>query len=137
VVTPAPDAAPVETLQPVAETVGQAVHETVTAPQPEPAPKEFDEIREKVAIGASAAAEIPNMQTMMNAHMSVCKAFGVTDSRSKCVLDALGVANIMQITEDNKKAWFVRASESVVSQLEMIKADETGEMLKMVLDSVQ
>lgn len=143
VATPEPDAAPVETLQPQAATVGQAVHETVTAPQPEPAPKEFDEVRETVAAattastGASAASEVPSTQQMMPMHMNVCKAFGATDSRAKCVLDALGVANILQITDDAKKVWFMNASQAVLDQLDTIKSDNSGEMLKMVLDNVQ
>ena len=106
-----------------------AVAEAPTAPTPsvEAAPT--------APVGASAASEVPAMDVMMKAHMSVCQGFGVNDTRHKAVLERLDAANIMMI-KDDKKAWFVAASNAVAEQLETIKADPSGEMLKMVLDSV-
>ena len=130
----APQVVDAPTLQPQAETVGQAMHTGVTVDAPtEPTPAV--EAAPVAPVGASASSEIPNMSDMMSAHMGVCQGFGVTDSRHKAVLERCEAANIMMITDD-KKAWFVNASKAVLEQLEVIKADPSGEILKTVLDSV-
>ncbi|QZI93296.1 hypothetical protein SIPHO075v1_p0073 [Vibrio phage PS65A.1] len=130
----APQVVDAPTLQPQAETVGQAMHTGVTVDAPtEPTPAV--EAAPVAPVGASASSEIPNMSEMMTAHMGVCQGFGVTDSRHKAVLERCEAANIMMITDD-KKAWFVNASKAVLEQLEVIKADPSGEILKTVLDSV-
>ena len=130
----APQVTDAPTLQPQAETVGQAMHTGVTVDAPtEPTPAV--EAAPVAPVGASASSEIPNMSDMMTAHMGVCQGFGVTDSRHKAVLERCEAANIMMITDD-KKAWFVNASKAVLEQLEVIKADPSGEILKTVLDSV-
>ncbi len=130
----APQVVDAPTLQPQAETVGQAMHTGATVEAPtEPTPAV--EAAPVAPVGASASSEIPNMSDMMTAHMGVCQGFGVTDSRHKAVLERCEVANIMMITDD-KKAWFVNASKAVLEQLEVIKADPSGEILKTVLDSV-
>ncbi|AUR83339.1 ribonuclease H-like domain protein [Vibrio phage 1.033.O._10N.222.49.B8] len=130
----APQVVDAPTLQPQAETVGQALHTGATVEAPtEPTPAV--EAAPVAPVGASASSEIPNMSDMMTAHMGVCQGFGVTDSRHKAVLERCEAANIMMITDD-KKAWFVNASKAVIDQLEVIKADPSGEILKTVLDSV-
>ncbi|AUR81723.1 hypothetical protein NVP1012O_74 [Vibrio phage 1.012.O._10N.261.48.C12] len=130
----APQVVDAPTLQPQAETVGQAMHTGATVDAPtEPVPAV--EAAPVAPVGASASSEIPNMSDMMTSHMGVCQGFGVTDSRHKAVLERCEAANIMMITDD-KKAWFVNASKAVLEQLEVIKADPSGEMLKTVLDSV-
>ncbi|QZI89625.1 hypothetical protein SIPHO076v1_p0092 [Vibrio phage PS34B.1] len=130
----APQVVDAPTLQPQAETVGQAVHTGATVDAPtEPTPAV--EAAPVAPVGASASSEVPNMSDMMTAHMGVCQGFGVTDSRHKAVLERCEAANIMMITDD-KKAWFVNASKAVLEQLEVIKADPSGEILKTVLDSV-
>ncbi len=130
----APQVVDAPTLQPQAETVGQAMHTGATVDAPtEPTPAV--EAAPVAPVGASASSEIPNMSDMMTAHMGVCQGFGVTDSRHKAVLERCEAANIMMITDD-KKAWFVNASKAVLEQLEVIKADPSGEILKTVLDSV-
>ncbi|CAM0049788.1 hypothetical protein VPHK389_0079 [Vibrio phage K389] len=130
----APQVVDAPTLQPQAETVGQALHTGATVEAPtEPTPAV--EAAPVAPVGASASSEIPNMSDMMTAHMGVCQGFGVTDSRHKAVLERCEAANIMMITDD-KKAWFVNASKAVLEQLESIKADPSGEILKTVLDSV-
>ncbi|AUR82284.1 ribonuclease H-like domain protein [Vibrio phage 1.022.O._10N.286.45.A10] len=130
----APQVVDAPTLQPQAETVGQAMHTGATVEAPtESAPAV--EAAPVAPVGASASSEIPNMSDMMTAHMGVCQGFGVTDSRHKAVLERCEAANIMMITDD-KKAWFVNASKAVLEQLETIKADPSGEILKTVLDSV-
>lgn len=130
----APQVADAPTLQPQAETVGQAMHTGATVDAPtEPTPAV--EAAPVAPVGASASSEVPNMSDMMTAHMGVCQGFGVTDSRHKAVLERCDAANIMMIADD-KKAWFVNASKAVLEQLEAIKADPSGEILKTVLDSV-
>lgn len=130
----APQVVEAPTLQPQAETVGQAMHTGATVDAPtEPTPAV--EAAPVAPVGASASSEIPNMSDMMTAHMGVCQGFGVTDSRHKAVLERCEAANIMMIADD-KKAWFVNASKAVLEQLEVIKADPSGEILKTVLDSV-
>ena len=130
----APQVADAPTLQPQAETVGQAMHTGATAAAPtEPAPAV--EAAPAAPVGASASSDIPDMGTMMKAHMGICQGFGVTDSRHKAVLERCDAANIMMIADD-KKAWFVAASNAVLEQIEVIKADPSGEILKTVLDSV-
>ena len=130
----APQVADAPTLQPQAETVGQAMHTGATAAAPtEPAPAV--EAAPAAPVGASASSDIPDMGAMMKAHMGICQGFGVTDSRHKAVLERCNAANIMMITDD-KKAWFVAASNAVLEQIEVIKADPSGEMLKTVLDTV-
>ncbi|CAM0045519.1 hypothetical protein VPHK459_0075 [Vibrio phage K459] len=130
----APQVVDAPTLQPQAETVGQAMHTGATVDAPtEPTPAV--EAVPVAPVGASASSEIPNMSDMMTAHMGVCQGFGVTDSRHKAVLERCDAANIMMIADD-KKAWFVNASKAVLEQLETIKADPSGEILKTVLDSV-
>ena len=129
-----PQVTQTETLQPQAETVGQAMHTGAVADAPtEPVPSV--QAAPTAPVGASASSEIPAMDVMMKAHMSVCQGFGVSDTRHKAVLERLDAANIMMIPDD-KKAWFVAASNAVTAQLETIKADPSGEMLKTVLDSV-
>lgn len=123
-----------ETLQPQAETVGQAMHTGAVAEAPT-APTPSVEAAPTAPVGASAASEVPAMDVMMKAHMSVCQGFGVNDTRHKAVLERLDAANIMMI-KDDKKAWFVAASNAVAANLEDIKADSSGEMLKTVLDTV-
>lgn len=130
----APQVADAPTLQPQAETVGQAMHTGVTA-EAAPVAAPSVEAAPVAPVGASASSEIPNMSDMMTAHMGVCQGFGVTDSRHKAVLERCEAANIMMVTDD-KKAWFVNASKAVLEQLETIKADPSGEILKTVLDSV-
>lgn len=130
----APQVADAPTLQPQAETVGQAMHTGATVEAPtEPAPAV--EAAPVAPVGASASSEIPNMSDMMTAHMGVCQGFGVTDSRHKAVLERCEAVNIMMIPDD-KKVWFVNASRAIIDQLEAIKADPSGEILKTVLDSV-
>ena len=130
----APQVADAPTLQPQAETVGQAMHTGATAAAPT-APTPAVEAAPAAPVGASASSDIPDMGTMMKAHMGICQGFGVTDSRHKAVLERCDAANIMMITDD-KKAWFVAASNAVLEQIEVIKADPSGEMLKTVLDTV-
>ena len=137
-----PQVTATETLQPQAETVGQAMHTGAVAEAPTSPTPSVEAIHAPVPtaptaapVGASAASEIPTPQVMMQAHMKVCQGFGVSDPRSKAVLESLGVANFMVIGDD-KKAWFVKACEAVVDQLDVIKTDASGEMLKTVLDSV-
>lgn len=130
----APQVVDAPTLQPQAETVGQAMHTSATVDAPtEPTPAV--EAAPVAPVGASASSEVPNMSDMMTAHMGVCQGFGVTDSRHKAVLERCEAANIMMITDD-KKAWFVNASKAVLEHIEDIKADPSGEILKTVLDSV-
>jgi len=129
-----PQVTQTETLQPQAETVGQAMHTGAVADAPT-APTPSVEAAPTAPVGASAASEVPAMDVMMKAHMSVCQGFGVNDTRHKAVLERLDAANIMMI-KDDKKAWFVAASNAVTEQLETIKADPSGEMLNMVLDTV-
>lgn len=129
-----PQVVQTETLQPQAETVGQAMHTGAVADAPT-APTPSVEAAPTAPVGASAASEVPSMDVMMKAHMSVCQGFGVNDTRHKAVLERLDAANIMMI-KDDKKAWFVAASNAVAEQLETIKADPSGEMLKTVLDTV-
>ncbi|AUR98404.1 ribonuclease H-like domain protein [Vibrio phage 1.250.O._10N.261.55.E11] len=134
----APQVADAPTLQPQAETVGQAMHTGATAeaaPVAAPSVEAAHVAAPTAPVGASAASEVPNMSDMMTAHMVVCQGFGVADTRHKAVLERLDAANIMQIKDENK-AWFVNASRAVADQLEVIKADASGEMLKTVLDSV-
>ena len=134
----APQVADAPTLQPQAETVGQAMHTGATAeaaPVAAPSVEAAPVAAPTAPVGASAASEVPNMSDMMTAHMAVCQGFGVVDTRHKAVLERLDAANIMQIKDENK-AWFVNASRAVADQLEVIKADASGEMLKTVLDSV-
>ena len=130
----APQVADAPTLQPQAETVGQAMHTGATAAAPT-APTPAVEATPAAPVGASASSDIPDMGTMMKSHMDICQGFGVTDSRHKAVLERCNAANIMMIPDD-KKAWFVQASRAIVDQLEVIKADPSGEMLKTVLDTV-
>ncbi|AUR82462.1 ribonuclease H-like domain protein [Vibrio phage 1.024.O._10N.261.45.F8] len=130
----APQVADAPTLQPQAETVGQAMHTGATAAAPT-APTPAVEAAPVAPVGASASSDIPDMGTMMKAHMGICQGFGVTDSRHKAVLERCDAANIMMIADD-KKAWFVAASNAVLEQIEVIKADPSGEMLKTVLDTV-
>lgn len=130
----APQVVDAPTLQPQAETVGQAMHTGATVDAPtEPTPAV--EAAPVAPVGASASSEIPNMSDMMTAHMGVCQGFGVTDSRHKAVLERCDAANIMMIADD-KKAWFVAASNAVLAEICEIKADASGEKLKEVLDSV-
>ena len=129
-----PQVTQTETLQPQAETVGQAMNTGAVADAPT-APTPSVEAAPTAPVGASAASEVPAMDVMMKAHMAVCQGFGVNDTRHKAVLERLDAANIMMI-KDDKKAWFVAASNAVTEQLETIKADPSGEMLKMVLDTV-
>ncbi|AUS01469.1 ribonuclease H-like domain protein [Vibrio phage 1.285.O._10N.286.55.C12] len=130
----APQVADAPTLQPQAETVGQAMHTGATAAAPT-APAPAVEAAPAAPVGASASSDIPDMGTMMKSHMGICQGFGVTDSRHKAVLERCDAANIMMIADD-KKAWFVAASNAVLEQIEVIKADPSGEILKTVLDSV-
>ncbi|WGH28562.1 ribonuclease H-like domain protein [Vibrio phage 13VV501A] len=118
-----------ETIQPVVETVAEAVMPEIVVPETA-AP-----VLQQPVIGASAAAEIPDMNAVMRAHMSVCQTFGVSDVRSKSVLGHLDAANIMQIPE-NKRAWFVAACNAVVANADAIKSDASSELLKTVLDTV-
>ena len=134
----APQVVDAPTLQPQAETVGQATHTGATAeaaPVAAPSVEAAPVAAPTAPVGASAASEVPNMSDMMAAHMAVCQGFGVADTRHKAVLERLDAANIMQIKDENK-AWFVNASQAVAEHLEVIKADASGEMLKTVLDSV-
>ncbi|CAM0107254.1 exonuclease [Vibrio phage 234P10] len=130
----APQVADAPTLQPQAETVGQALHTGATVEAPTSSTPAV-EAAPVAPVGVSASSEIPDMGAMMTAHMGVCQGFGVTDSRHKAVLERCNAANIMMITDD-KKAWFVAASNAVLEQIEVIKADPSGEMLKTVLDTV-
>lgn len=118
-----------ETIQPVVETVAEAVMPEIVVPETA-AP-----VLQQPVIGASAAAEIPDMNAVMRAHMSVCQTFGVSDVRSKSVLGHLDAANIMQVPED-KRAWFVAACNAVVANADAIKSDASSELLKTVLDTV-
>jgi hypothetical protein len=118
-----------ETIQPVVETVAEAVMPEIVVPETA-AP-----VLQQPVIGASAAAEIPDMNAVMRAHMSVCQTFGVSDVRSKSVLGHLNAANIMQVPED-KRAWFVAACNAVVANADAIKSDPSSELLKTVLDTV-
>ncbi|CAH9012810.1 ribonuclease H-like domain protein [Vibrio phage 141O35-1] len=138
----APQVVDAPTLQPQAETVGQAMHTGATVDAPtEPTPAV--EAAPVAPVGASASSEIPDMGEMMKAHMEVCKGFGFyndngttkQDPRSMSVLERCGANNIM-LLEDDKKVWFVQASRAIIDQLEVIKADPSGEILKTVLDSV-
>ena len=131
----APQVVDAPTLQPQAETVGQAMHTSATAEAAPVAAPSVEAAPVSAPVGASAASEVPNMSDMMTSHMAVCQGFGVADPRHKSVLERLDAANIMQIKDENK-AWFVNASRAVAEQLEVIKADPSGEMLKTVLDSV-
>ncbi|AUR87725.1 ribonuclease H-like domain protein [Vibrio phage 1.103.O._10N.261.52.F2] len=130
----APQVADAPTLQPQAETVGQAMHTGVTAAAPT-APTPAVEAAPAAPVGASASSDIPDMGTMMKAHMGICQGFGVTDSRHKAVLERCDAANIMMIPDD-KKAWFVAASNAVLAEICEIQADASGEKLKEVLDTV-
>lgn len=118
-----------ETIQPVVETVAEAVMPEIVVPETA-AP-----VLQQPVIGASAASEIPDMNAVMRAHMSVCQTFGVSDVRSKSVLGHLDAANIMQVPED-KRAWFVAACNAVVANADAIKSDASSELLKTVLDTV-
>lgn len=118
-----------ETIQPVVETVAEAVMPEIVVPETA-AP-----LLQQPVIGASAASEIPDMNAVMRAHMSVCQTFGVSDVRSKSVLGHLDAANIMQVPED-KRAWFVAACNAVVANADAIKSDASSELLKTVLDTV-
>lgn len=131
----APQVVDAPTLQPQAETVGQAMHTSATAEAAPVAAPSVEAAPVAAPVGASAASEVPSMSDMMTSHMAVCQGFGVADPRHKSVLERLDAANIMQIKDENK-AWFVNASRAVAEQLEVIKADASGEMLKTVLDSV-
>ena len=131
----APQVVDAPTLQPQAETVGQAMHTGATAEAAPVAAPSVEAAPVAAPVGASAASEVPSMSDMMTSHMAVCQGFGVADPRHKSVLERLDAANIMQIKDENK-AWFVNASRAVAEQLEVIKADPSGEMLKTVLDSV-
>lgn len=118
-----------ETIQPVVETVAEAVMPEIVVPET------ASPVLQQPVIGASAAAEIPDMNAVMRAHMSVCQTFGVSDVRSKSVLGHLDAANIMQVPED-KRAWFVAACNAVVANADAIKSDASSELLKTVLDTV-
>lgn len=139
----APQVVDAPTLQPQAETVGQAMHTSATAEAAPVAAPSVEAAPVAAPVGASAASDTPDMGVLMQAHMEVCKGFGFhneggttkQDPRSMSVLERLGAANIMHI-KDEDKAWFVNASRAVAEQLEVIKADPSGEMLKTVLDSV-
>lgn len=129
-----PQVTQAETLQPQAETVGQAMHTGAVAEAPtEPTPSV--EAAPAAPVGASASSEIPDATVMMQAHMSVCQALSVADPRHKAILERLDVPNFMVIPDD-KKAWFVAACNHVTANVEIIKADASGEMLKTLLDSV-
>lgn len=131
----APQVVDAPTLQPQAETVGQAMHTGATAEAAPVATPSVEAAPVAAPVGASAASEVPSMEAIMKAYRPVCLAFGVVDPRTKTPLERLGATTLLHI-DDDKKKWFIDACEAMAEHAEVIKADPSGEMLKTVLDSV-
>lgn len=148
----APQVVDAPTLQPQAETVGQAMHTGATVEAPtEPTPAV--EAAPVAPVGASASSDIPPLTDIMPVYVEVAKGFGFYDDNGTTRQDPrVGAAlerltyttaggveetcrNMMDV-KDTDRRWLLNALTSVAEQLEVIKADPSGEILKTVLDSV-
>ncbi|AUR83253.1 hypothetical protein NVP1032O_73 [Vibrio phage 1.032.O._10N.261.54.F5] len=148
----APQVVDAPTLQPQAETVGQAMHTGATVDAPtEPTPAV--EAAPVASVGASASSDIPPLTDIMPVYVEVAKGFGFYDDNGTTRQDPrVGAAlerltyttpggveetcrNMMDV-KDTDRRWLLNALTSVAEQLEVIKADPSGEILKTVLDSV-